>query len=121
MGDCVGVLVLSTPGHATVNVVHGSGATCGVTAYYRAVAFLYDIGGYPAAAVHPLVLIDGSPDMCVDLARFLYLPLFDGVRRALLLHSCRCECMLRPTGTGHSSTNRWRVFGRPNGYPSRSG
>jgi len=121
LGDCVGVLVLSTPGHATVNVVNGSGAKCGVTAYYRAVAFLDDIGGSPAAVVHPLVLIDGSPDMCVDLARFLYLPLFDGVRRALLLHSCRCECMLTPSGTGHSSTNRCRVFGRPNGYASRSG
>ena len=121
--DCVGVLVLPGPARSEVCVARGEearGPLCR-TAYFRTVTFLDNPSGFPAAVVQALVSIPDSSDVCVDLERFLYLPLIPGVRRALILHSCCCSCSLQPSGSGHSSVNRWRVFGRPDGFPTRSG
>jgi len=123
VGDCVGVLVVPVAARSEVCVARREevrGPLCR-TAYFRTVAFLDNPSGLPAAVVQPFVPIPDSDDVRVDSERFLYLPLVPGVRRALLLHSCCCSCSLQPSGSGHSYVNRWRVFGRPDGFPSRSG
>jgi len=120
--DCVGVLVLMAPPHTTVNIARGSYASelsC-ITAYCRTVAVFDNSSGSPAAIVQQFFPVEGSLDVMVDGARFRYLPLYDGVCRALRLHSCCCACSNQPSGCGHSTMNCWRVLKRQDGYPSGS-
>ena len=123
VGDCVGVLVVPVAARSEVCVARREEAREPLyrTAYFRTVAFLDNPSGLLAAVVQPFVPIPDSDDVRVDSERFLYLPSNPGVRLALLLYSCCCSFSLQRSGSGHSYVNRWRVFGRPDGFPSRSG
>ena len=123
VGDCVGVLVVPVAARSEMCVARREEAREPLyrTAYFRTVAFLDNPSGLLAAVVQPFVPIPDSDDVRVDSERFLYLPSVPGVRLALLLYSCCCSFSLQRSGSGHSYVNRWRVFGRPDGFPSRSG
>lgn len=122
-GDALAVLVLPSPGQTTVNVAREADCSnhLSVVAFYSLAAVFTTPQGTPSAAVHPFEAIPHTADVAVDTTRVLYLPLDALVRRALVLHSCNQGCAALQSGARHSSLNRWRVFGRADGYPSRQG
>lgn len=123
LGDALAVLVLPSAGLTAVNVAYGtdSGHPLARTAYFSIAAVLTTPHGTCSAVVHPFLSIAGSSDVSVDVSRVMYLPLDCNVRRALVLHSCQHGCSSLRSAVGHSGTNRWRVLGRADGYPSRHG
>lgn len=123
LGDAVAVLVLPTSGLTAVNVARGAGCRHprAFVAFYSIAAVLTSPQGTCSAIVHPFVSIPGTADVSVDSGSVLYLPMDECVRRALVLHSCQNMCGSLRSGVSHSDSNRWRVFGRANGYPSRQG
>lgn len=123
VGDAVGALVSSSSESVAVNVARGTAAAshqCHVS-YYSLVAVFNTPGGDASALVHPFIKDAGSEDWRINHRSFLYLPLDDAVRRALVLHSCHGSCHSLRSGVGHADTNLWRVLGRDAGYPSRCG
>lgn len=123
LGDAVSVLVSSTAGRTAVNVARGgaSGSALCHVAFFSVVALLNTPGGGVAAVVNPFSKLASSDDYHSDQHRFLFLPFDALVRRVLVLHSCQGACYSLRSGVGHSDSNRWRLFGRDAGYPSRSG
>lgn len=122
VGDCVSVLVSAVPGLEAVNVAMGDEAARldTKTAFFRVVVFFYTGAGTDAAIVQPFVVEDDGAHVCVVVDRYMYLPMI-GVRRALLLHKCRCRCVTGSVAVTHTASNRWVIFGRDAGYPSRGG
>lgn len=123
LGDAVSVLVLPTAGGVAVNVARGTGCshTHAHVAFFSVAALLTTPQGTCSAVVHPFIPLSDTEDVSVDSTTVLYLPLDTYVRRALVLHSCKRMCGSLRSGVGHNDANRWRVFGRSNGYPARQG
>lgn len=122
-GDAVAVLVLPTPGITAVNVARAAGCSHpqSFVAFFSVAAVLTTPQGTCAAIVHPFKPLANTADVSVDSGCVLYLPLDSSVRRALVLHSCQHMCGSLRSGVGHNESNRWRVFGRAEGYPARQG
>lgn len=123
IADALAVLVLPSEWLMAVNVARGadSGNPLASVAFFSLAAVLTTPRGTCAAVVHPFQPIANSADVSVDVGRVMYLPLDVSVRRALVLHSCQHGCLSLRSAVGHSDTNRWRVLGRADGYPSRHG
>lgn len=122
VGDAVSVLVCVSPGLEAVNVARDREAyrQNAKPAFYRTVGFFTTESGTASAVVQPLSPAVEDGRWCVDTQRYLFLPLTQ-VRRALILHDCQCMCAQHSGAVAHELTNRWAVFGRPSGYPARSG
>lgn len=122
VGDAVSVLVAAAPGLDSVNVARGSAVLRQESkpAFFRAVGFFTTPAGTAAAVVQPLARVSDGGHWRVDTERFLFLHLSQA-RRALLLHDCQSMCRSSSGSVVHERSNRWAVFGRPAGYPSRSG
>lgn len=122
VGDAVTVLVGAASGVQSVNVARGQERELqeAQPAFFRAVGFFTTPAGTAAAVVQPLSLSADGGHWSVVSARFLFLPLSQ-VRRALILHDCECLCAMRSGAVVHEPSNRWAVFGRNSGYPSRGG
>lgn len=123
IGDAVAVLVLPAAGRTAVNVARGTGSSHphAHVAFFSVAAVLTTPQGTCSAVVRPFVSFPETADVSVDLTTVLYLPLDTYVRRALVLHSCELMCRSRRSGVDHCDSNRWRVFGRSEGYPARQG
>lgn len=123
IGDAVAVLVLPVRGLSAVNVARGINCSHprASVAFFSLAGILTTPQGTCSAVVHPYVDVPDTQDVSIDSARVLYLPLDRAVRRALVLHSCEHGCAALRSGVGHSDLNRWRVFGRAQGYPARQG
>lgn len=121
-GDAISVLVSLAPGLEAVNVAQDREAYSqdAKPSFFRAVAFFVTSAGTASAMVQPLVLHENGRHWSLNPERYLFLPLINA-RRALLLHDCACECVQRSSLIVHKPSNRWAVFGRRSGYPSRSG
>jgi len=123
IGDAVAVLVRRRPGVMAVNIARGQHVLdddCRLS-FFRVEGICNAPQGVAAAVVRPILPIVNSEDFRIAAGPYQYLALDDGVRRALLLHSCAGECNAANDQVRHTQTNRWRVFSRKTGYPSRSG
>jgi len=108
VGDAVGVLVLGSSGVDAVDIARGRPDDSSVArvAYFRTIAFLETSVGLSSAVVHPFACLPHTAHVSVDRSRFLFLALDSSVRRALVLHSCRCSCSFRKSGAVHTDANR---------------
>ena len=125
VGDAVGVPVSPYSDERVVPVAEGAAVmedACAVR-FFLTAAFFTTRSGLAAALVYPFSPISGSTECFVRRDWLLFLPLKACVRRALVLHACGSGCEVHaPQGVVlHSEVNRWQVFGRAAGYPSRSG
>lgn len=122
VGDAVSVLASAAPARDSVNCVSDDGASRedAKTTFFRVVAFFTTSFGTAASVVQPLEPTVDGEHWRMDTESYLFLAL-TRVRRALLLHDCQRLCGHHSGAVVHTSANRWAVFGRQSGYPSRGG
>lgn len=78
--------------------------------------------GQPGAVEQPFSEADGDGLRRLVPSQFLFVCMLVGFRHALKMHACDSGCsILDGIGMVHSSSNRWYLLGRKEGYPCRSG
>lgn len=123
VGDALAVLVSSDSGSRVVDVAVGVAAfkRSAAVSFFRACAFIQLPCGQAAAVVEPFRRTVGGDVHRVVPGTCLFLRMRTGVRRAVALHVCDGACALGGLeGLTHSGSNKWRLLGRRDGYPSRS-
>lgn len=127
IGDAASVLVTAAAGLQTVNVARGKNTSRLDTqpAYFLIVAFFTTRAGTTPTIVHPFVIATDKMHFCADNYSCMFLSMQD-VRRALAWHYCQCRDLFdsaagKPAAVTLGASNKWAIFGRAAGYPSRSG
>jgi len=124
IGDDVAVLTSSSDESRLVDAAVGPAAYSNGAhvSFFRVCALLKHPCGQGAAVVHPFSAVGSDGTRRLLTSKFLFLRMQVGVRRALSLHVCDALCGMSPTGgLLHSDRNEWRLLGRRDGFPSRSG
>lgn len=123
LGDAVSVLTRRCAGVESVGVVPVGGVSeeRDALTFFRTAAFFYTGLGTADAIVQPFNKAFDGTLWNVHSGTYMYLPLLTRVCRALLLHACGRLCDESINGVVHGVENVWKILGRAEGYPGRSG